>query len=120
MAVWMVVSGDLQAIVAVSVVYVWGLNFRVMTEEWPSYGLPDWVRVVTGIAKLAASVLLVVGLVQPVYALVGAVIMAVFMSAAVLVHLFHRDPVVDTLPSLALAPMAWVVVWLNRLVLGPW
>lgn len=103
----------LQILLAVSVFYVWGLNFSTMTAEWPTYGLPDWVRVATGLSKLTASVLLVLGALVPVYAFVGAVIMGALMTVAVGLHLRARDPLSDTLPSLLLTILSAGIVVLR-------
>ena len=111
---WMLLlSAALQVALAVSVFYVWGLNYATITAEWPEYGLPDWVRVVTGIAKLSAAVLLIIGTWVPMYIVPAALLMGAFMSAALLLHVRNRDSLEDTLPSAVLTGMAAAILALN-------
>lgn len=46
---------SLQALVAVSVFFVWVIRYANIVQEFKQYGLPDWLRDLVGILKRMAS-----------------------------------------------------------------
>jgi hypothetical protein len=86
-----------------------------MKEEFSKYGLPDWVRVATGVAKLTLAALLVVGIWYPPLAAGAAAAMALLMLAAVIAHFRVGDPPRRSLPAFVMLVLSAFVVYANTL-----
>lgn len=98
----------LQTFVAMSVIYVWVVRYPAVLADFTAFGLPDWLRDITGAAKLTgAALLLGVGDNLDV---IGAGIIAAFMAAALVMHLKVKNPLAKMLPSLGLGAGAVLVV----------
>ena len=61
----------LQALVAASVFFVWVVRYANIVQEFKQYALPDWLRDLVGILKLALVLLLLIGIERPFFAVVG-------------------------------------------------
>ncbi len=108
----------LQALVAGSVFFVWVVRYANAVEEFKQYGLPDWLRDLVGILKMAFALLLLIGVERPQFAVVGGVGIAVLMLAAFLTHLRVKNPVVKMLPCLSLLLLATLIAWINYRLLA--
>jgi len=109
----------LQALVAGSIFYVWVVHYANVVQEFKQYGLPDWLRDLVGILKLTFSLLLLIGIERPVFAVVGGSGIAILMGAAVVTHLRVKNPVFKMLPALTLLAVSAVIAWINyRLLTG--
>ena len=113
----------LQVVLAFVLLDVWLIRFSKTTkyrgkgahnmkEEFHAYGLPSWFMFAVGFLKIAIAVLLVVGiwfsfLVQP-----ASIALSVLMLGAVSMHIKVKDPIVRTLPALAMLTMALLVALL--------
>ena len=87
------VTIGLQALVAASIFFVWVVRYDNIVQEFKAFGLPDWLRDMVGILKLTFSLLLLVGIERPAFALVGGAGIAALMGAAIVTHLRVKNPV---------------------------
>jgi uncharacterized membrane protein YphA (DoxX/SURF4 family) len=103
----------LQALVAAAIFFVWVVRYANIVQEFKQYALPDWLRDLVGILKLTCSVLLLIGIERPIFAVVGGGAIAVLMGAAFATHLRVKNPVFKMLPSLTLLILSAVIAWIN-------
>jgi uncharacterized membrane protein YphA (DoxX/SURF4 family) len=103
----------LQALVATSIFFVWVVRYANIVQEFKQYALPDWLRDLVGILKLTCSVLLLIGIERPLFAVVGGGGIALLMGAAVVTHVRVKNPVFEMLPALTLLVLSAVIAWIN-------
>ncbi len=108
---------SLQAFVAASIFFVWVVRYDNIIAEFKQYRLPDWLRDLVGILKLALSLLLLIGIERPRFAIVGGLGIAVLMACAFVVHLRVKNPPFKMLPCLTLLVLSATIAFINyRLV----
>ena len=107
----------LQALVAASIFFVWVVRYDNIVREFKAFGLPDWLRDMVGILKLTFSLLLIIGIERPVFAVVGAAGIAALMGAAIATHLRVKNPVFKMLPSLTLLLLSLAIAFASYRVL---
>ena len=107
------VSIVLQVLVAAAVFFVWVPRYDNIVTEFRQWGLPDALRDLVGILKLACSLLLLVGIERSRFAVIGGAGIAVLMAGAVATHLRHKSPPPRMLPSISLLAVALVIIWIN-------
>ena len=76
-----------------------GGDARTLKEEFAVYGLPDWAFYAVGILKLSAAIALLLGFFVPYLIFPGAVIMAILMMGALVMHFKVKDPIAKSLPA---------------------
>ena len=59
---------SLQALVASSVFFVWVIRYANIVQEFKQYGLPDWLKDLVGILKMNFSLMLLIGIERPFFA----------------------------------------------------
>jgi uncharacterized membrane protein YphA (DoxX/SURF4 family) len=111
------ISIGLQAFVAASVFFVWGVRYENIVTEFKQYRLPDWLRDVLGIAKITCAILLLIGIDRPRAAILGSVVLALLMAGAFVTHLRVRNPLFKMLPCLTLLLLSLVIASLNYRIL---
>jgi len=94
-----------QVAIALSVMFVWVTRLSNVEREFREYHLPDLVRNLVGVTKIAAATLLVAGLWFPALVFPAAVTMGAFMLCAQYFHFKVRHPVAKYLPSFVLLVM---------------
>ena len=99
-----------QAIVALSVVYVWVVRLPNVQKEFHEYGIPDILRNTVGATKIALSTLLIAGIWYPSLVLIPAAIMAFLMLCAQGAHLKAKHPLQKYVPSLILLLLSLFIV----------
>jgi DoxX-like family len=115
----------LQVVVALGIFNVWllrlnkptnyrGGNARTMEEEFRVYGFSRFFMVAVGLLKALFAVLLLIGLVIPEAATIGALGLALLMMAAFLMHVKVRDTLRKAVPALLMFAMSVFVVLANR------
>jgi uncharacterized membrane protein YphA (DoxX/SURF4 family) len=104
---------SLQAFVAASILFVWVVRYANIVQEFKQYQLPDWLRDLVGILKLAFSLMLLIGIERLPLAVVGGVGIAILMGAAVITHLRVKNPVFKMLPSLTLMALSAAIALIN-------
>jgi uncharacterized membrane protein YphA (DoxX/SURF4 family) len=108
----------LQALVAAAIFFVWVVRYANIVQEFKQYALPDWLRDLVGILKLTCSLLLLIGIERPLFAVVGGGGIAVLMGAAIVTHLRVKNPVFKMLPSLTLLILSTVIALINYRLLA--
>ncbi|CAN5642514.1 hypothetical protein BH23GEM11_BH23GEM11_04250 [soil metagenome] len=116
----------LQALVGLGLLNVWLLRARAATsyrggdadslrEEFRVYGLPDAAFWIVGGLKIAAGLILVVGIVFPLPVLVpmAAGIVVALMVGAIAMHVRVCDPPVRSVPALLMLLMSGVILLLS-------
>ncbi|MGO3689528.1 hypothetical protein CAP47_01060 [Psychroflexus sp. S27] len=101
----------LQAVVAVSVVFVWTFRHHNVIKEFNEFGLSNLTRDLVGATKIATSTLLVVGIWFPPVVFISAVIMGLLMIAAQYFHFKVSNPFIKHLPSLILLILSIVIAF---------
>ena len=109
----------LQAFVAASIFFVWGVRYANIVEEFKQYRLPDWLRDLVGILKITFAICLLIGIARPLGAVLGGVGIALLMAAAFVTHLRVKNPPFRMLPSATLLVLSLVIAWLNYRMLYP-
>ena len=109
----------LQAFVAASIFFVWGVRYANIIEEFKQYRLPDWLRDFVGILKITFAILLLIGIDRPRAAMLGAAGIALLMAAAFFTHLRVKNPAFKMLPSLTLFVLALAIAFLNYRLMRP-
>jgi uncharacterized membrane protein YphA (DoxX/SURF4 family) len=103
----------LQALVASSVFFVWVVRYANIVQEFKQYEYPDWLRDLVGILKMTCSLLLLIGIERPAFAVLGGIGIAVLMTAAFVTHLRVKNPVFKMLPALTLLGVSAIVAMIN-------
>ena len=94
----------LQAFVAASIFFVWGVRHSNSPREFkrykmPNCKLPNWLRDFLAILKITGAILLLVGINRPRAAIFGGLMIAVLMAAAVFTHFRVKNPPLKLLLS---------------------
>ena len=89
-----ILSNVLQAILGLGFVLFGLMKFgaKQMVDEFTRYGLPQWFRVVTGLLEITAAGLLVFGIWQKEYAVLGSAMVVMIMLGALMTHIKMKDP----------------------------
>ena len=108
----------LQAFVAASIFFVWGVRHSSVAEEvkqhkMPNCKLPNWLRDLLAILKITGAILLLVGINRPRAAIFGGLMIAVLMAAAVFTHLRAKNPPLKALLSAVLLVCSLAAAYLN-------
>lgn len=113
----------LQTVVAFGIFNVWLLRFSKSTawrggaatnmkEEFQTYGLPSWSVAVIGFLKLACAAALIGGIWFPVATQPAAIVLAVLMAGAVLMHVKVKDSAKKSLPASIMLVLSLAIVFL--------
>ena len=110
----------LQLVVGLGLLNVWmirrggptsyrGGHAQTLRGEFTAYGLPIWMFYLVGGLKVVAGLALIVGIWVPTLGRPAALLVAVLMVGAIVMHLKVKDPVRRSLPALAvLAMCTWI------------
>ena len=82
-----------------------------LREEFAAYGLPPAAFYVVGLLKITAGLILLAGLVWPMPVRTTAIVVAVLMVGAILVHRRIKDPVRKSLPAAVTLAMSLVLAF---------
>ena len=85
-----------------------------MIEEFKAYGLNQTTMFVVGIFKVTCAIILLIGLKVRRFVTPAALIMGIFMIAAVYFHLSISDPLVPTLPSVIMLLSCATIIALDK------
>ena len=83
-----------------SIIFVWGVRYSNIKDEFKHFNLPKWLRDLVGIFKFAFAIMLLNDSLEIVH--FGAIGIAVLMIAALLTHIRLKSPFPRMLPSTAL------------------
>jgi len=112
----------LQLIMGLGLLNVWAVRRNRSTtyrggasaslrEEFASYGLPPAAFYVVGLLKIVAGVIFLAGLVWPVPVRPAAIVVAVLMVGAILVHIRIKDPVRKSVPAVVMLVMSLALAY---------
>lgn len=113
----------LQILVALTILNVWilrrgritpfrGGEAKNMREEFSTYGLPFWFMCVIGTLKVTLALALLAGIWIPGVAPWAAAGMGSLMLGALVMHLKVKDPILKSLPAIALLALCAAIVLL--------
>src|SRR6056300_1937039 len=83
-----------------SIIFVWGVRYSNIKDEFKHFNLPKWLRDLVGIFKFAFAIMLLNDSLEIVH--FGAIGIALLMIAALLTHLRLKSPLPRMLPSFSL------------------
>jgi len=115
----------LQCAVALGLLNVWllrpnrstpyrGDNAQTMRQEFAAYGLPPLAMYVVGALKVGAALCLIAGIWFPFLVVPAALLVAVLMVGALLMHVKIHDPAKKSSPAVALLLVCLVIAFLAR------
>lgn len=84
-----------------------------LRQEFIAYGLPVWMMYVVGTIKVIAATGLILGIWMPALVVPSAIVLAVMMSGAVLMHLKVSDTFTRTYPALIMLAIAVLIAYLS-------
>ncbi|MDQ6626692.1 MAG: DoxX family protein [Verrucomicrobiota bacterium] len=113
------ISIGLQAFIAASIFFVWGVRYENIVTEFKEYRLPDWLRDFVGIAKITCAILLLIGIDRPRAAMLGSLVIALLMGGAFVTHLRVKSPFLKMLPCVVLLFLSLAVAVINYRILQP-
>ena len=93
-----------------SIIFVWGVRYSNIKDEFKHFNLPKWLRDLVGIFKFAFAIMLLNDNLQIV--LFGAIGIAVLMIAALLTHLRLKSAFPRMLPSCSLLCACLIISYL--------
>ncbi len=105
----------LSILVFASIIFVWGVRYNNIKDEFKHFNLPTWVRDLVGIFKLSFAIMLFNDNFEVVR--LGALGIAVLMVAALLTHLRLKSPPPKMLPSFSLLCACLAIVYVSTQLL---
>ena len=93
-----------------SIIFVWGVRYSNIKDEFKHFNLPKWLRDLVGIFKFAFAIMLLNDRLEIVH--FGAIGIALLMIAALLTHLRLKSPVPRILPSFSLLCACLIISYL--------
>ena len=114
----------LQIVLAGGILNVWILRFNRSTpyrgksakslpEEFAAYGLPRWFMWLVGFLKVGSALALLVGIWWAPAVLPGALVLAVLMLGALVMHLKVKDPWNRSVPALTVLVLTLTLAFLQ-------
>jgi hypothetical protein len=104
----------LKILVATSIFFVWVVRYDNIVKEFKEYGLPDWLRDLTGILKMTFAVMLLFSVHNDALALAASAGIAALMLAAQATHFRTGTQIFRRLPSLALLAISLFIFYSAR------
>jgi len=77
-----------------------------LREEFDAYGLPSAAFYLVGLLKVLAGVILLTGLVWSVPVKLAAVVVAVLMVGAIIMHMKIKDPIRKSVPAVVMLALS--------------
>ena len=100
----------LQIVTATSILFVWVVRYKNIIQEFEQYNLPSWLRDVVGIFKLSFAIMLLIGIFDERFKIIGAGGLSLLMIATFLTHLNVKNPIYKTLPSITLLSFSVIIL----------
>jgi hypothetical protein len=101
----------IKILVATSIFFVWVVRYKNIVKEFEEYGIPTWLRDLTGILKLTFAAMLLFGQNDHHITLLGSVGIAALMACAQVVHIKAGTATSRRLPSLLLLTLSVVIAF---------
>lgn len=100
-------------LVVTSIFFVWVVRYENIVKEFDEYGLPAWLRDLTGILKLTFAVMLLFGQQDSHLPIFGSLGVVALMACAQLVHIRAGTALFRRLPSLALLMLSGGIAYVS-------
>ena len=97
-----------------SIIFVWGIRYNNIKDEFKHFKLPNWLRDLVGILKITFAIMLLSD--DLIVIRIGAIGVALLMLAALGTHLKLKSTPFRMLPSFTLLCLCSVVVYLSTLL----
>ena len=121
--VWMIITMSLaleilSILVFGSIIFVWGIRYNNIKDEFKHFQLPNWLRDLVGILKLSFAIMLFSDNLELIQ--IGASGIALLMVAALITHVRLKSEPFRMLPSFALLCSCLAIVYMsNQLLASP-
>ena len=103
----------LQIITASSILFVWVVRYENIKSEFQQYQLPAWLRDLVGILKISFAIMLLVGIYNEKFMILGSLGLILLMLAALFTHIKVKNPFFKALPSLTLLTFSTLILLIN-------
>ena len=100
----------LQIITATSILFVWVVRYENIIAEFQQYKLPAWMRDMVGILKISFAIMLLTGIYNEKFKLLGSCGLILLMLAALFTHIKIKNPFSKALPSLTLLTFSTLIL----------
>ena len=100
----------LQIFTASSIFFVWVVRYENIIEEFEYYKLPTWLRDLVGILKVSFGIMLLVGIYDEKFKLIGAGGLTLLMIAALLTHVKVKNPIYKAVPAVTLLSFSVIII----------
>lgn len=101
-----------------SIIFVWGIRYNNIKDEFKHFQLPNWLRDLVGILKLSFAIMLFSENLEIIQ--IGASGIALLMVAALFTHLRLKSESFRMLPSFALLCACLAIIYMsNQLLSSP-
>ena len=107
----------LSIIVFGSIIFVWGVRYNNIKDEFKHFNLPDWLRDLVGILKFSFAIMLFNDNMEIIR--LGALGIAVLMIAALITHVRLKSDAPRMLPSLSLLCACVAIAYMCTQLLLP-
>ena len=87
-----------------------GGDAKSLKEEFRAYGLPEAAFYLVGALKVTSAALLLLGFLVPVLVFPAALLMALLMLGAVIMHARVKDPAIRYLPAALMLVMSLILL----------
>ena len=94
-----------------SIIFVWGVRYSNIKDEFKHFNLPNWLRDLVGIFKFAFAIMLLNDNHKIVF--IGAIGIAILMFAALFTHIRLKSPFHRMLPSCSLLCACLIIIYLS-------
>jgi len=101
----------LQIITASSVLFVWVVRYENIIEEFEYYKLPTWLRDLVGILKVSFGIMLLMGIYDEKFKIIGAGGLSLLMIAALLTHVKVKNPFHKAVPAVILLSFSVIILF---------
>lgn len=98
-----------------SIIFVWGIRYNNIKDEFKHFQLPNWLRDLVGILKLSFAIMLFSENLEIIQ--IGASGIALLMVAALLTHLRLKSESFRMLPSFALLCACLAIIYMSNQLL---
>lgn len=86
---------------------------KMHVDNFNSWRLPQWFRVVTGLVQVVGVIALVIGFWEPSWAAAAGLWLGVTMLGGILVHIRVKDPIQKTFPAIILFILPLIVFFIQ-------
>lgn len=119
--IWMIITMSLaleilSILVFGSIIFVWGIRYNNIKDEFKHFQLPNWLRDLVGILKLSFAIMLFSDNLELIQ--IGASGIALLMVAALITHVRLKSEPFRMLPSFALLCSCLAIVYMSNQLLA--